>query len=228
LARASRLFADESGNPSALAWVLGLIATFHNWQGQPSRALREIELGLTLNAGPAARHRLLHIAARSHALLGNRDAVGRLLHDAARLSPSHIDGNLVDQIAGEFAFGPARAAACAGAAWLDLGNGAAAAAELTTAIQHYHQAPGTGQAALLLGAQLDLVSAQVLANRPDHALESLANIQPSGAQHHIAVVRARALSVGRRLETRTWRDSSPAKKLKGALGQWKFDADDAL
>ncbi|MBB5874648.1 hypothetical protein F4553_008082 [Allocatelliglobosispora scoriae] len=217
LVRAARLFADQCGEPAVLAWVLGLTASFHNWQGRPSQALRETERGLALPIGTAARFRLVHIAARSQALLGNNDGVADLLRTDADLDLSAADP--VEQFAGEFAFGAGRAAACAGAAWLDLGDGTAAAGALRHAIRWYRDSTDTAQAPLL-GAQLDLVSAHVLADRPDAALQALSQITQPGVQHQIAVVRARSGALQQRIRSRPWRDSSQAQQLGDALQQW--------
>ena len=68
--------------------------------------------------------RLRYIAARSYALLGDPSSVAGVLEQARRDQDApNGTRSPCDEIGGEFAFGRARAEACAAAAWLDLGRG---------------------------------------------------------------------------------------------------------
>jgi hypothetical protein len=223
LARAARTFAEQSGNPSAIAWSHGLIASFLNWQSRPAQALVAIDQGLKAKPGPAARYRLLHVAARSHAQQGNQSGTRDALDEVARVGSSLEAGDLLnDELGGEFRFDAERAAACEGAAWLDLGQGAVAVPALRSAITSYVDVSGTSQpAAPLYGAQIDLASAYVLSDDLDAAVATMQAMDPPAGHHHISVISARRASLRRRLLASRWCHTRQASALAESLSGWR-------
>ena len=79
LARAATRYADLSGHASLHAWTLGLEATLAFWSGDGRHALDRVNTALTLAPPGAPRYRLLHIAARVHAVLGDADSTRAVL-----------------------------------------------------------------------------------------------------------------------------------------------------
>src|SRR5690606_15098054 len=97
-----------------------------------------------------------------------------------------------DEIGGELRFDDARAAACAGSAWLQLRDGKAAQEPLRSAVDAY-EAISTGDEfiAPLYGARADLASAALLAGKIDVAEDALSKLCDLGPQHQVSVVEAR-------------------------------------
>ncbi|WP_198950188.1 hypothetical protein [Kineosporia sp. A_224] len=216
LARSATEFGDLAGHSSLVAWTFGLRATLAFWAGKTTAALRAIEGGLAaVDAGPQ-RVRLLYIAARAHAVAGDADAVAASLTAAARSAESSGDDHdeLQDDIGGEFAFGPARADACAGAAWLEVGDGARAAAAVARTLASYELA--ALPVALAAGARLDLATALVMQGDLTGAAETLVPVLQLPAQQRSAALTSRMQRLRRQLRghgdgghpiaeaTRTW------------------------
>ena len=125
LAKSAASYANLAGHTSLQAWIQGLAALLANWRGEPDIALGYFERGVQIAPPGAPRVRLRYIASRSYALLGDSTSVTEVLASARSDQDDvgkHAD-SLSTEIGGEFAFGPARAEACAAAAWLDLGKG---------------------------------------------------------------------------------------------------------
>jgi transcriptional regulator with XRE-family HTH domain len=216
LARASRTYADLAGHPSLQAWSLGLLATVLNWYGQPARATAVLDEALAIAPAGVATLRLRHIEARSHALRGDADGT----RDALRAASSHVDGGpdpLHDDVGGEFGFDRARAAACAGAAWLALRDSEQAEAYLRRALGPAVTAPAQG-------ALADLAAAMVLRGDLDGAEEAMDPVFHTDVAQRITSVSGRVARVsalvgaagggrrGSRFATRIqdWMDAAPA------------------
>ncbi|WP_182558455.1 hypothetical protein [Microlunatus kandeliicorticis] len=125
LARTASSYADMSGHSSLHAWTLGLRATLAFWRADPRLALDHVDHGLAIAPMGAPSYRLHHIEARAHAVAGNVEGV-RASIGAANAQLDFMEGlrdDLHDGIGGEFAFGYVRGTACAGAAWLRVGDG---------------------------------------------------------------------------------------------------------
>jgi hypothetical protein len=119
LIRSAGGYASAAGHSSLDAWSHGFAALLANWRNEPDTALAHLQHGLQAAPAGTPTVRLCFIAARSHALLGDAASVAAVLSKAAR-EQDHADQQpdpLSEQIGGEFAFGRARAAACAAAAW---------------------------------------------------------------------------------------------------------------
>ena len=157
MARAAMSYGEMAGHTSLQAWTAGLEATLAFWQGDGYAALDRVGAGLTIAPVGAARFRLLHIAARAHATLRQASAVRAALAEAdrEREAMEATRDDLHDDVGGEFAFNEARAAACASAALLQIGDA-------QNALRHTHQTyalhlSGTAptSTAVLSGASVD-------------------------------------------------------------------------
>jgi transcriptional regulator with XRE-family HTH domain len=223
LARSAISHASLAGHESLESWTFGLAALLANWREEPDTALRLIERGLRVAPQGNPRVRLRFIASRSYALLGDRESVTEILNQARRDQDDaecHRD-RLADEVAGEFAFGTARAEACAAAAWLDLRDGPRAQAAAQRAMAELQQMP-TGRQSIsqMTGVRIDMATACLLNHELDEATELLIgtlNIQP--------VLRNMSLS-GRLTRARNaltsphWSADSRARELADTIGDW--------
>jgi hypothetical protein len=156
-------------------------------------------------------------------LLGDRESATGVL-DHARRDQDDAEGRhdgLADEVCGEFAFGRARAQACAAAAWLDLGDGPQAQEAARRAIAELTQMPiGRQSISQITGARIDMATACLLNHELDQAIELLSStldLQPALRNMSLSgrLVRARkALTASR------WSGHSHAKELADTIGDW--------
>ena len=164
MARAATNYAEMAGHTSLQAWTAGLEATLAFWEGHGHTALDRIDAALAIAPAGAPRFRLLNIAARSHATLGNATAVRSALAVAAAEREA-MDGTrdeLQDVVGGEFAFDDARAAACAGAALLQIGDAQNALWQTHQTFALHLSGTAPTSPAVLSGASVDGAAALVL------------------------------------------------------------------
>lgn len=176
LARSALSCGELGGSPSLEAWALGLAATLANWRYEPDAALNHFQRGLEIAPAGASRARLRYIAARSLALMGDHSGVAEVLERARRDQDDAENAHdmLNDQVGGEFAFGRARADACAAAAWLDLGDGLEAKHAAQGALAELTSVPQSRQPlSQVAGARIDLATACLLQHDLDEAEETL-------------------------------------------------------
>jgi hypothetical protein len=172
LARSAVSRAALVGNASLQAWTLGLAALLANWRNEPDTALSHFSQGLQVAPRGTPRARLRYIAARSYALLGDTSSVARVVDQARRDqddAEQHSD-SLCEGTGGEFAFGRARAEACAAAAWLDLGRGHEAKEAARRALSDLTTLPsGRQPVSQVTGARIDLATACLMQHELDEA-----------------------------------------------------------
>lgn len=219
LTRAARTFSALSGHRETHAWTCGLLATLLNWQNQPHNALVHIEAALS-TSNAAGRYRLQHIAARSHALIGDRRAAEHALSQAAQHHPQDSRGDLLqDQIGGEFRFDHARAAACVGATWLHLNDGAQAERRLRQALDAHQTLPPTHRStAPINGARVDLATAYLLAGDLQAAQETIEPIFQLPGTQRISTISGRLAQMRRRL--RQLAGQASARRLDEQISGW--------
>jgi transcriptional regulator with XRE-family HTH domain len=222
LARAARTLAGVSGHTEAEAWGLGLLATLANWQNQPERALGHLEQALQGAASSVSLYRLNHIAARSHALLGNREATEHAMAQAVRHYPGEGSGGLLqDEVGGEFRFDYARASACAGAAWLQIGDGVLAQRHLREALDAYEAVPIAQRPwAPINGARVDLAAAFVLGGDLDGAREAMEPIFGLPDTQRISTIAGRLSTVQNQLRKPQHQRDALAQQLDDRISQW--------
>jgi hypothetical protein len=227
LAQAARTLAGLSRHTEAEASSVGLIATLFNWRNRPDEALVEIGRASRLTSSGKELFRLMNIKARSFALRGDRGrAEGALKEAQLCLAGANSSSLLHDQIAGEFGFDSARASACAGAAWLHLGDGAAARPYLETAIGDYQALPERQQPwAPLTGAQVDLATACVMSRDLDAAAAAIEPVFGLEEGQRISTITGRVASTLRQLRTPGYESDRQARQLGSRIEGWSMEFD---
>jgi transcriptional regulator with XRE-family HTH domain len=223
LARSAVSYASLVGNPSLQAWTLGLSALLANWRNEPDIALTHFSHGLETAPAGAPRARLRFIAARSFALLGDVASVAGVL-DEGRRDQDDADGlrdPLSEEIGGEFAFGRARAAACAAAAWLDLNRGQEAREAAHGALAELAALPcGRQPFSQVTGARIDLATACLMQDERDEAGEALEPVLSVPAAMRNVSLAGRLVRTRRILHSRHWAEDATARQLYDAIGEW--------
>ena len=223
LAKSAVSYASLAGHASLQAWTLGLAALLANWRAEPDIALSHFEQGMQTAPPGEPRVRLRYIASRSYALLGDSTSVTEVLaaaridQDQAHRQPDSLSG----EVGGEFAFGPARAAACAAAAWLDLGHGREAFEAAQAALEALTSMPAPRRPlSQVNGARIDLATACLLNGDLDsgtHAVKRV--IAGASSPRNVSLI-------GRLARTRTallappWVKNGQARQLADEIGQW--------
>lgn len=221
LAQGARTLAGLSGHTEAEAWSIGLVATLFNWQNRPQEALVEIERARRLTASKKELFRILNIKARSSALLGDRSGTEDALGEAQGcLAGANFGSMLHDQIAGEFGFDSARASACAGTAWLHLGDGAAARSYLEAAVAEYEALPHVMRPwAPLTGARVDLATACVISGDLEAAEAAFESVFKLEDGRRISTITGRVDATLRQLRS-NFKNDNQARHLGSRIESW--------
>ena len=224
LTRSAISYAALIGNPSLHAWTLGLAALLANWRNEPYVALDHVRHGIEIAPVGTPGTRLRYIAARSYALLGDPSSVGRMLDQAHRERDHRAERRdlLSEEVAGEFAFGVARAEACAAAAWLDLGRGGEAAAAARRALDDLTALPARLQPlSVVTGARIDLASACLLQRDRDQAEAILRQVIAAPSALTNVSLAGRLARTKRILASAYWSRDPVALRLNDSIGSWR-------
>ncbi len=174
-ARAARTYAELADDKALAAWALGTQALIAFWAGSPRRAVHLAQMGADTAPVGKQQARLRGIEARAWAYLGSEPGVSQALRQADQaMELARNDDPIMDEIGGEFGWGPSLHAACAGTALVVLGDGHHAAIRVREAIAAIPHDPSSGL--VPERAQIDLANAELLAGRLDPAQEALAPI----------------------------------------------------
>lgn len=223
LARSAVSYAALVGNASLQAWTLGLAALLANWRDEPDTALSHFSQGLQVAPRGTPRARLRYIAARSYALLGDTSSVALVVDQARRDqddAEQHSD-SLCEGTGGEFAFGRARAEACAAAAWLDLGRGHEAKEAARRALSDLTTLPsGRQPVSQVTGARIDLATACLMQHELDEAEEALGCVFAIPSSLRNVSLSGRLARTRRSLASPYWSGDPAARHLNDALGEW--------
>lgn len=223
LARSAVSYAALVGNTSLQAWTLGLAALLANWRNEPDTALSHFSQGLQVAPRGTPRARLRYIAARSYALLGDTSSVASVIDQARRDqddAEQHND-SLCEGTGGEFAFGRARAEACAAAAWLDLGRGLEAKDAAKRALSELTTLPpGRQPVSQVTGARIDLATACLMRHQLDEAEETLGCVFSIPSSLRNVSLSGRLARTRKSLVSPYWSGDPAARHLNGALGEW--------
>ena len=223
LARSAVSYAALVGNASLQAWTLGLAALLANWRNEPDTALSHFSQGLQVAPRGTPRARLRYIAARSYALLGDTSSVARVVDQARRDqddAEQHSD-SLCEGTGGEFAFGRARAEACAAAAWLDLGRGQEAKEAAQRALSDLTALPsGRQPVSQVTGARIDLATACLMQHELDEAEDALGCVFAIPSSLRNVSLSGRLARTRRSLASPYWSGDPAARHLNDALGEW--------
>ena len=223
LARSAVSYATLVGDPSLQAWTLGLSALLANWRNEPDIALTHVNHGLKIAPRGAPRVRLRFIAARSLALLGDAASLAGVLDQAHR---DQDDANrfrdpLSEETGGEFAFGRARAEACAAAAWLDLDRGQEAEEAAHRALAELAALPqGRQPLSQVTGIRIDLATACLLQDECDEAGEALETVLAVPAAMRNVSLSGRMTRTRRTLHSRPWSEDTTARQLDDIIAEW--------
>ena len=137
-------------------------------------------------------------------------------HDDHATSSSHRD-LMADEVGGEFDFGTARAAACLAAAWLDLGQGQEAADAAQWAVGNLTTLPPSRQpTSQVLGARIDLATAQVVCGEIDGAEEIITSVSTENMLRNTSLA-GRLTRTNAALTSRSLQGSSAAGRLSEAV-----------
>src|SRR5215472_214897 len=222
-ARSAVFYAMRVGSPSLQTWTLGLSALLANWRHEPDIALTHFSHGLQIAPPGTPRIRLRYIAARSFALLGDMPSVAGVL-DQARRDQDDADrfrDPLSEEVGGEFAFGRARAEACAAAAWLDLDCGQEAKEAAHRALTELDALPHESQPfSQVAGIRIDLASACLMQNERDEAEEALEAVLAVPTAMRNVSLAGRITRTRRVLRSRHWQEDATARQLDEAIGEW--------
>jgi transcriptional regulator with XRE-family HTH domain len=220
LARSALSYAALVGDPSLQAWTLGLAALLANWRNEPDTALSHFGHGIQLAPPGTPAARLRYIAARSHALLGDSSSVKGVLDQARRDQDDaeRYRDPLGDEIGGEFAFGHARAEACAAAAWLDLGRGKEAKESAELALTELAALPPCRQSlSQIAGARIDLATACLIQRERDQAEEILGKVFTVPAPVRNVSLLGRLERTRKVLGSPNWSEDGTARQLSDAI-----------
>jgi hypothetical protein len=216
-------YASLAGHPSLQAWTLGLAALLANWRCEPDVALGYFQRGMQVAPPGVPRVRLRHIASRSYALLGDSASVAEVLA-SARSDQDDADrhpDSLSSEIGGEFAFGRARASACAAAAWLDLGDGREAFGAAQSALEALTSMPGPRRPlSQVNGVRIDMATACLLNGDLDSGAEAIKPVLAHPATPRNVSLTGRLARTGTTLLGPAWAKDGQARQLADDIGQW--------
>jgi hypothetical protein len=156
-------------------------------------------------------------------LLGDHASVSHVV-DLARRDQDEAGQHsdlLCEETGGEFAFGRARADACAAAAWLDLGRGQEAKQAAQRALSDLTALPPSRQpVSQVTGARIDLAAACLLGRERDEAEEALSHVfaVPGGLRN--VSLSGRLARARETLASAYWSGDRAAQQLNDALGEW--------
>lgn len=223
LAKSAVSYASLAGHASLQAWTLGLAALLANWRSEPDIALSHFEQGMQIAPPGEPRVRLRYIASRSYALLGDSASVTDAL-TAARIDQDqahrHPD-SLSSEVGGEFAFGQARAAACAAAAWLDLGHGREAFEAAQAALEALTSMPAPRRSlSQVNGARIDLATACLLNGDLDSGTQAIKPVLAAAASPRNVSLTGRLARTRTALLAPPWAKDGQARQLADEIGQW--------
>jgi len=223
LAKSAVRYASLAGHTSLETWTIGLTALLANWRREPDIALSHFQHGMQIAPPGQPRARLRYIASRSYALLEDGRSVAEVL-SSAQADQDDADRHpdtLSSEVGGEFSFGHARAAACAAAAWLDVGDGREALTAAQSALDALKVLPAPRRPlSQINGARIDLATACLLTSDLDTSAEALRPVlsQPPAVRN--------VSLAGRLARTRTtllgpeWARNGQARQLADEIGQW--------
>ncbi len=223
LAKSADSYASLVGHASLQAWVHGLTALLANWRGEPDIALDHFRHGMQIAPHGTPRVRLRYIASRSYALLGDSASVAKVLA-AARGDQDEADGHadsLSREIGGEFAFGRARAEACAAAAWLDLGHGREAFEAAQAALNALTSVPPPRRPlSQVTGARIDMATACLLNRDLDGGVETIQSVLAQPTSLRNASLAGRLARLRSALLSPAWAKNAQARQLADEIGEW--------
>ncbi len=128
---------------------------------------------------------------------------------------------LSTEIGGEFAFGRARAEACAAAAWLDLGHGREAMAAAQCALDALTSVPLPRRPqSQVNGVRIDMATACLLTNDLDDGAEALKPVLALPASLRNVSLAGRLARARTALLALPWAKNVQVRQLADEIGKW--------
>jgi len=206
------------GHTGVQARARGMQALLANWSGRPLQAQQLAAEGLRLAPDGGARVRLHGIEARAWAHLGDRGRTDAAVSAGLSALGDEGEDELHEQLGGEFGFGAARPAWCVSSAYVQLGDGPAAAHHAARAIDLYHKLAPADRTPKAEAAAADLAAAHLLQAEVDGAADALRSVWTLPPQHRVESVRLRLAQVATLLRTLKLRDAPAARTLLDGIG----------
>ncbi|SDT37638.1 hypothetical protein SAMN04515669_3780 [Jiangella sp. DSM 45060] len=220
-------YAEGAGHRSLEAWSLGLQATIAFWDQRPANALELVEHGLELAPPGTSRTRLRHIAARAHAVAGDKSSATLSLR-AAEDDRAAADGHhdlLHDSVGGEFAFDDLRAAACETAVFLALRDGERTEVAASKAAQALEGSSATeARNAIAHGLRIDRAAAWILLGDIGTAEEALGPILDAEREQKVSVA-GRLANIRQLLSAHEHQSNKDAQRLGSNVTEWLGEPD---
>ena len=145
-ARTAAMYGQTIEHGPLQAYAHGVLAYLAYWDGRPTAAMRNIHIAKSFGGVGATGHmRLSAIEARAYAHLGRPRDAERAVQQALDPGPEVRD-ELHDDVGGEFAFGPARAAMSHATTYLVLKDSQRAEQSALHALQLLDEDPRRGPA----------------------------------------------------------------------------------
>ncbi|WP_233513759.1 hypothetical protein [Micromonospora craterilacus] len=130
---------------------------------------------------------------------------------------------------GEFAFGPARAAACAAAAWLDVGDGEEAARYAQEALEAYNRlSPTRRPYSQINGSKIDLAAAHLCLEERDGAIQTLSDVLDLAGGRRNTSLAGRMTRVRYLLAKSPWEHDPKAQHLAMEVSGWLSESSPGL
>jgi hypothetical protein len=128
-----------------------------------------------------------------------------------------------------FSFGPARAEACAAAAWLDLGLGREAQDAAERALLELTAQPAGRQPfSQVSGARIDLASARLVSRDRDGVQDIIEHVLAVPPSLRNVSLSGRLARLRTMLAAEPWSDDPPAQRLSEAIAAWMSEGPDSL
>ncbi len=223
-ARAAHTYAELVDHAGLRAWARGTQALIAYWTGRPRQAVVHAEAGLDRAPAGAAEARLRCIEARAWSHLGGdprRTTDALRAADEAHAADRGCD-DLHDEIGGKFGWGPSSHAACAGTAFLAVGDAASAVHRARRALQLVPDDPLGGLVAER--AHIDLAAAELALGHLDAAESALAPVWLVPVPKRRHSLTDRLAQMARVLASATWHGDHQAAELRDRIEVFNAEA----
>ncbi|MFE6157260.1 hypothetical protein [Streptomyces sp. NPDC057889] len=171
-ARTTAMYGQTIEHGPLQAYAHGVLAYLAYWDGRPTAAMRNIHIAKSFGGvGSTGHMRLSAIEARAYAHLGRHRDAERAVQQALAPGPDMRD-ELHDDVGGEFAFGPARAAMSHATTYLLLKDSQRAEQSALHALQLLDEDPRADRP-VQMQVTVDLARARLLRGELDGADEAL-------------------------------------------------------
>ncbi|MFD4406526.1 hypothetical protein ACFWPH_27560 [Nocardia sp. NPDC058499] len=210
-ARAALTYGQLIEHQSLQGWARALLATVAYWSGRPHKAVDSAEGGLAVTTAATVRAQLHSLTARALGQIGAREEVAQQLHAAENELDRAGADPLFDGIGGEMRFDLLRYSVCAAAAYISLGDGAAAETASDNALAQFSTGESTRLA--VLAAQTDLATARTLRGDLAGAQQALGPLLEIDTERRTERLTQRAVALGRLLGVNRFHGAAEARTL---------------